>query len=212
MKVLEFVTCSQPATITQRHPRYGYCREWALLRHRGRRVNKKHVHRLWKRAKLQVREVTRQRGLARAASEQVQALHPVQVWTDDFRHDHVLTGTPLRVLTVMDEFTREGLTLEVATSLPSQRVLTVLEGLVVTYGTPQYIRSDNGSEFIAVAVRSWLAQHQMRTLHIDPGCPWQNGYGESFNGTVHDAWLHRHVFHSVAEAQIGFCRNFLMYS
>jgi putative transposase len=109
---------------------------WALLRRRGRRVNKKHVHRLWKQAKLQVRQVTRKWGPARVASVPVQALHPGHAWTYDFLHDHCLKGTPLKVLTVMDEFTREGLAIEVATSLPSQRVLTVLERLVVTHGTP----------------------------------------------------------------------------
>lgn len=188
--------------LAQRHPRYGYRRVWALLRRRGRRVNKKHVHRLWKRAKLQVRKVTRQRGSARTASVPVQALHPGHVWTYDFLHDHCLHGMPLKVLTVMDEFTREGLALEVATSLPAQRVLTVLERLVVIHGRPQFIRSDNGPEFIALAVRGWLAQHHMRTLYIDPGCPWQNGFGERFNGTVRDECLNMHVFHSVAEARI----------
>jgi putative transposase len=188
--------------LAQRHPRYGYRRVWALLRRCGRRVNKKHVHRLWKRAKLQVRKVTRKRGPARAASVPVQALHPGHVWTDDFLHDHCLNGTPLKVLTVMDEFTREGLAIEVATSLPAQRVLAVLEGLVVIHGRPQFIRSDNGPEFIALAVRGWLAQHHMRTLYIDPGCPWQNGFGERFNGTVRDECLSMHVFHSVAEARI----------
>jgi putative transposase len=188
--------------LAQRHPRYGYRRVWALLRRRGRRVNKKHVHQLWKRAKLQVRKVTRQRGSARAASVPVQALHPGHVWTYDVLHDHCLHGMPLKVLTIMDEFTREGLAIEVATSLPAQRVLTVLEGLVVIHGRPQFIRSDNGPEFIALAVRGWLAQHHMQTLYIDPGCPWQNGFGERFNGTVRDECLNMHVFHSVAEARI----------
>jgi len=159
---------------------------WALLRRRGQRVNKKHVHRLWKRAKLQVRKVTRQRRLARRTMLPVQARHPEHVWTCDFLHDRCLNGTPLKVLTVMDEFTREGLAIEVATSLPSARVLAVLERLVTMHGTPQFIRSDNGPEFIALGVRGWLAQHQMMTLYIDPGCPWQNGYSESFNRTVRD--------------------------
>jgi putative transposase len=102
----------------------------------------------------------------------------------------------------MDEFTREGLALEVATSLPSPRVMAVLEHLVTLYGAPQCIRSDNGPEFIALAVRGWLAQHQMVTLYIDPGCPWQNGYGERFNGTVRDECLNMHIFQSVAEARV----------
>jgi putative transposase len=188
--------------LAQRHPRYGYRRGWAVLRRRGRRVNREHVHRLWKRAKLQVRRVTRQRGPARAASVPVQALHPGHVWTSDCLHDHCLHGPPLKVLTVMDEFTREGLAIEVATSLPSQTVMTVLQRLVVRHGRPQFIRSDHGPEFIALAVRSWLAPHHMQTLYIDPGCPWQNGFGESVNGTVREACLNRHVFHSVAEARV----------
>lgn len=161
--------------LAQRYPRYGYRRGWAVLRRRGRRVNKKPVPRLWQRANLPVRQVTRQRGPARAASVPVQALHPGHVWTDDVLHDHGLKGTPLKVLTVMDECTREGLALEVATSLPSPRVLTVLERLVATHRAPEFIRSDNGPEFIALAIRGWLTQHQTRTLYIDPGCPWQNG-------------------------------------
>jgi putative transposase len=102
----------------------------------------------------------------------------------------------------MDEFTREGLAIEVATSVPSRRVMAVLEHLVATYGAPQFIRSDHGPEFIALAIRGWLAPHQMRTLDIAPGCPWQNGYGERFNGTVRDEWLHRHAVHAVAEARV----------
>ena len=187
--------------LAQRHPRYGYRRVWALLRRRGRQVHKKRVHRLWKRAKLQVRKVTRTRGLARAASMPVQTLWPGHVWTYDFLHDHRRNGTPLQGLTVLDEFTREGLAIEVATSLPSRRVLTVLERLVVIHGRPQFIRSDNGPAFITLAGRGWLAQHQVRTLSIDPGCPWQNGLGESFNGTVRDECVTMHVFHSVAEAR-----------
>jgi putative transposase len=165
-------------------------------------VNQKPVHRLWKRATLQVRKITRQRGPARAASLPVRALHPGHVWTYDFLHDRCLNGTPLKVLTVMDEFTREGLAIEVATSLPSARVLAILKRLVTMHGTPQFIRSDNGPEFIAWTIRGWLAHHQTRTLYIDPGCPWQNGYGESFNGTVRDECLNMYIFHAVAEARI----------
>jgi putative transposase len=188
--------------LARRHPRDGYRRVWALLRRRGQRVNKKHVHRRWKRAKLQVRKATRRRRLARRTMIPVQASHPGHVWTYDFLHDRCLNGTPLKVLTVMDEFTREGLVIEAATSLPSARVLAVLERLVTMHGAPQFIRSDNGPEFMALAIRGWLAQHRTRTLYIDPGCPWQNGYGESFNGTVRDECLNMYVFHSVAEARV----------
>jgi putative transposase len=193
---------TQLRELARQHPRDGYRRVWALLRRRGQRVKKKQVHRLWKQARRQVRKVTRQRRRARHAVIPVQATQPGHVWTDDFLHDRCLKGTPLKVLTVMDEFTREGLALAVGTSLPSARVLAVLQGLVVTYGTPQFVRSDNGPEFIALAVRGWLAQHQMTTVYIDPGCPWQKGYGERFNGTVRDECLNMHVFQSVAEARV----------
>ena len=114
--------------LAPRHPRSGYRRGWALLRRRGRQVHKKHGHRLWKRAKRQVRKGTRQRGLARVASVPVQALHPGHAWTDDFRHDHCLKGTPSKVWTVREECTRAGRAIEVAMALPAQRVLAALGG------------------------------------------------------------------------------------
>ena len=192
----------QAHALAQRYPRGGYRRVWAWLRRRGQRVNKKPGHRLWTRAKLPVRTVTRQRGPARAAGVPVPATHPRQGWTDDVRHDHGLKGTPLPVVTVMDACTREGLALEVATSWPWPRGRTVLERLVATHGAPQGLRSDHGPEFIARAVRGWLAPHPMATLDIDPGCPWQNGAGERGNGTGRDECLHLPVFHSVAEARL----------
>jgi putative transposase len=103
---------------------------------------------------------------------------------------------------MMDEFTREGLAIEVATSLPAKWVLRVLKRLVVTYGTPACMRSDNGPEFSALALRGWLARQQIATLYIDPGCPRQNGYGESFNGTVRDECLNMYGFGAVAEARL----------
>jgi putative transposase len=193
---------AQVHELARRHPRYGYRRVWALLRRRGQPVHKKRVHRLWTRAKLPVHKVRRKRRPARMAMVPVQAMHPGHVWTDDFLFDHCLNGMPLKVLTVMDEFTREGLAIAVATSLPAQRVLAVLEQVVARHGVPQFVRSDNGPEFIALVVRTWLAQHQMRTLYLDPGRPWQNGYGERFNGTVRDECLNMHSFHSVAEARV----------
>lgn len=192
----------QVQELAQRHPRYGYRRVWALLRRRGRQVNRKRIHRLWKRANLQVRKVRRKRRPGRETSVPLLAAHPGHVWTYDFVHDHCLNGTALKLLTVMDEFTREGVAIEVASSLPSTRVVTVLARLFALHGAPQFIRSDNGPEFIALALRGWLAQHKTETLYIDPGCPWQNGYGESFNGTLRDECLNLEVFHTVAEARV----------
>ena len=192
----------QVQELARQHPRYGYRRVWALLRRRQVRVNKKRVHRLWKRAKLQVRKVRRKRRAARQSGLPIEATHPGHVWTYDFVHDACLRGTPVKVLTVMDEFTREGLAIEVASSMPASKVLVVLSRLFRAHGAPQFLRSDNGPEFVALAVRNWLNEQQTATLYIDPGCPWQNAYEERFNGTVRDECLNLYAFHTVAEARV----------
>jgi putative transposase len=192
---------TQLRELATKHPRYGYRRIHALLR-RTQCVNKKRIHRLWKRARLQVRKHPRKRRRTAGIGLPIKALYPGHVWTYDFVEDRCQQGTLLRILTVMDEFTREGLALEVATSIPAARVITVLERLVLAHGAPAFIRSDNGPEFVALALRGWLARQQVTTIYIDPGCPWQNGYGESFNGTVRDECLNMYVFASVAEARV----------
>jgi putative transposase len=159
--------------LAQANPRYGYRRAWALLR-RKRTVNRKRVHRLWKRARLQVKRVTcprtrRERPLPLAAA------YPNHVWAYDFLQDQDRHGRSFYILTVMDEFTREGLAIAVAEATSAEWVLTVLSELVTRHGAPAYLRSDNGAEFVALAVQAWLARRQVQTLYIDPGCPWQNG-------------------------------------
>lgn len=190
--------------LAREHPRYGYRRIWALLRREGRTVNVKRVRRMWQQARLQVRQARRRRRrrAAGAISVPTQAQHPGHVWTYDFVQDVTLNGTVLRLLTVLDEFTRECLAISVAISLPAARIVGVLERLFAISGAPEYLRSDNGPEFIALALRFWLLDHQTATLYIDPGCPWQNGYGESFNGTLRDECLNLYAFASVAEAQV----------
>jgi putative transposase len=116
--------------------------------------------------------------------------------------DRCLDGTPLRILTVMDEFSREGLAIEVRRSFPARQVVLVLTQLFALHGPPANLRSDNGPEFVGLAVRGWLHQQQVQTLYIDPGCPWQNGFEERFNGTVRDECLNSHAFASVIEAQV----------
>ncbi len=192
---------AQVQELAAKHPRYGYRRVHALLR-RKQPVNRKRIHRLWKQARLQVRKRPRRQRRQARGELPITATYPGHVWTYDFLEDRCQNGTLLRILTVMDEFTREGLAIEVATSIPARRVLTVLERLVAAHGAPAFIRSDNGPEFVAVALRGWLARQQVTTLYIDPGCPWQNGYGESFNGTVRDECLNMHLFVSVAEARV----------
>ncbi len=185
-----------------KHPRYGSRRVWAVVR-REQKVNKKRIYRRWRRSRLQVRKHTRKRRRRRNANGiPVKALYPGHVWTYDFIHDRTLNGTALQVLTVMDEFTRAGLAIEVASSLPARRVIRVLASLFEQHGAPQFIRSDTGPEFIAQVLRDWRVEHQTTTLYIDPGCPWQNGLGESFNGTVRDECLNMHAFASVAEARV----------
>ena len=187
--------------LAQRHRRYGYRRIYRLLRRRGQKVHTKRVQRLWQGAKLQVVRPRRKRRRATHPAPQ-QARYPKHVWTYDFVQDRCLDGTPLRVLTVMDEFTREGLAITVRRSFPARQVVAVLAGLFEAHGPPAYLRSDNGPEFVALAVRSWLHEQHVQTLYIDPGCPWQNGDEERLNGTVRDECLNSHAFASVAEAQV----------
>jgi putative transposase len=188
------------AELARVHPRYGYRRIWAVLR-RKRRINRKRVHRLWKRAKLQVKRTTRPR-LHRERPRRLAAAYPNHIWAYDFVEDHDMHGHALRILTVMDEFTREGLAIDVDTRTSAERVIAILQQLVSVHGVPNAIRSDNGAEFVAALVQLWLAKQRIRTLYNDPGSPWQNGKDERFNGTVRDECLNMYIFASVAEAQI----------
>jgi putative transposase len=162
-------------------------------------VNEKRVRRLWRQHRLQVRWVSRRRS-RRPRPNRLQAAYPGHIWAYDFVEDALLDGTPLRILTVMDEFTREGLALDVARTTSAERVVGVLSALIAQHGAPGYLRSDNGAEFVAHAVQMWLAQCGVQTLYIEPGKPWQNGKEERFNGTVRDECLNMYVFTSVAEA------------
>src|SRR5215211_6494996 len=184
--------------LATRHPRYGYRRISVLLR-RTVQVNEKRVRRLWRQQRLQVKRVRRRR-LPPARPARLAAAYPGHIWADDFVEDALADGTPLRILTVMDEFTRQGLAIDVARTTSAERVIGVLTALVAQHGAPAYLRSDNGAEFVAIAVQTWLAQCGVQTLYIDPGKPWQNGKEERFNGTVRDECLNMHVFTSLAEA------------
>jgi putative transposase len=187
-------------TLAQAQPRYGYRRMWALLR-RKRTINRKRVHRLWKRAGLQVQRAKHRRQ-RRERPAPLAAAYPNHVWAYDFVEDQDIHGNVLRILTVMDEFTREGLAIDVDTTTSAARVIGVLTQLVAEHGAPDYLRSDNGSEFVAQAVQAWLAHQQITTLYIDPGCPWQNGKDERFNGTVRDECLNLYLFVSAREARV----------
>ena len=184
--------------LAARHPRYGYRRISALLR-RTTPVNEKRVRRLWRKHRLQVQRVRRRRARLPRPTR-LQAAYPGHIWAYDFLEDALADGTTLRILTVMDEFTREGLAVDVALTTSADRVIGVLSALIAQHGPPTYLRSDNGAEFVATAVQVWLVQYGIQTLSIEPGKPWQNGKEERFNGTVRDECLNLHVFASVAEA------------
>jgi putative transposase len=188
--------------LAARHPRYGYRRIWALLRRAGGRINAKRVYRLWRLAGLGLPRCRPRRKLRTGRRVDPLATAPNAVWTYDFVHDWAAHGGPFKCLSVVDEYTRECLALVAARSLPSAAVVQVLGQLVVRYGAPRHLRSDNGPEFIAHRVRRWLRRAGIQAAYITPGKPWQNGVGESFHSRLRDECLDREWFHSLAEARI----------
>ena len=187
-----------------RRPRYGYRRITVLLRREGWRVNVKRVHRLWKAEGLQIRRKARKRrhlGNGRNACHRHRPTYKNHVWSYDFVSDRTEKGGRLRMLTVVDEFTRECLTIEVARKFKGKDVVEVLKELFAIRGRPKYIRSDNGPEFASKAVKNWLGKHKVETLFIEPGSPWENGYIESFNGKLRDECLDGELFLCLAEAR-----------
>jgi putative transposase len=191
--------------LVRRHPRYGYRRIWALLRREGWRVNRKRVYRLWRQQGLRVpRKQRKKRRLGSSANSCVRrpAEHKDHVWAWDFLHDRTADGGPLKWFTLVDEYTRECLALEVRRGMTAKAVSEVLAGVVRGRGAPAHIRSDNGPEFIARAVRAWMKEAGVATLYIAPGAPWENGYAESFNSKVRDELLNAEEFASLLEARV----------
>jgi transposase InsO family protein len=191
--------------LATQYGRYGYRRITALLRREGWRVNVKRVRRIWRREGLKVPSKQPKRGrlwLTDGSCVRHRPRHRNHVWSYDFVMDRTHNGRPIRMLTVIDEHTRECLAIDVARRLNSQDVLDVLRDLFVARGAPAYIRSDNGPEFTAQAVREWLERVAVQTLFIEPGSPWENGYIESFNGKLRDELLAREIFYSLREAQV----------
>src|SRR5437867_7765302 len=177
-------------------------RAWALLRRRGLAVNVKRVHRLWRHTGLTLPRRRARRKIRTGARVRPLADRPNAVWTYDLIHDACTDGTPFKCLTVVDEFTKECLAITVARSLTGDRVLPVLAQLVVRRGAPQYLRSDNGPEFIARRIQRWLAREGIMTAYIDPGKPWQNGVGESFHSRFREECLNQEAFFTVHEAAV----------
>ena len=189
----------------KKYRRYGYRMITAKLRQAGWNVNHKRVQRIWQKEGLQVpyrRKFKKARGSSENSCDVKRAEHINHVWTYDFMSDQTEAGGKLKFLTVLDEFTRESPAIEIGRSIKAGDVIAVLEYLFLVRGIPRFIRSDNGPEFIADAIKKWLAAKHVQTLYIKPGSPWENGYIESFNGRLRDDVLNREIFHSVREAKV----------
>ena len=200
----EFLTAAIVHSASQ-YGRYGYRRITALLRVEGWHVNHKRVERIWRREGLKVPAKQPKRGRLWLNDGSCIRLRPCwrhHVWAYDFVQARTHDGRAFRMLTVIDEFSRECLAIAVARHLRSDDVLQVLTDLFTRYGAPDYIRSDNGSEFTAKSVRAWLPRVGVKTLYIEPGSPWENGYNESFNGKLRDELLNGEIFYSLTEAKV----------
>jgi len=191
--------------LAELHPRYGYRRITAKLRAEHWLVNRKRVQRLWRAEGLKVPTKTHKRtrlGDGENACHRRKPEHAHHVWALDFLMDSTLSGGRLKFLSVIDEFSRSCLSIKVERTLTSRDVIAELERLIILHGPPGFIRCDNGPEFIAGATRRFLATADVKTLFIDPGSPWQNGYSESFNSRFRDELLNLEVFTSTLEARV----------
>jgi putative transposase len=190
--------------LARQYGRYGYRRVTALLHRAGWLANHKRVERIWRQEGLKVPPRQPKRGrlwLADGSCIRLRPKYANHVWSYDFVEDRTHDGRKYRMLNVLDEFTRECLTIRVSRKLNSIDVLDVLTELFMRRGIPGYIRSDNGPEFVAKAVRNWIAAVGAQTAYIEPGSPWENGYCESFNAKVRDEPLDGEIFYSLKEAQ-----------
>jgi putative transposase len=191
--------------LATRYGRYGYRRITAMLNREGWYVNHKRVERIWRREGLKVPKKQPKRGrlwLNKGSCIRLRPEHKDHVWSYDFVKSRTEDGKAFRILTVIDEYTRECLALPVARSITSQDVIDQLFQLFMLRGIPEHIRSDNGTEFTAKAIRKWLADIGVKMLFIEPGSPWENGYIESFNGKLRDELLNREVFSTLTEARV----------
>jgi transposase InsO family protein len=185
--------------------RYGYRRATALLRVAGWAVNHKRVERIWRQEGLKVPPRQPKRGrlwLNDGSCVRLRPERPNHVWAYDFVEDRTRDGRKFRMLCVVDEFTREALAIRVARQLSSAAVIDVLADLFITRGVPAHIRSDQGPEFVADAVKGWIEGVGAATAFIEKASPWENGYVESFNGKLRDELLRVEVFHTLREAQV----------
>jgi putative transposase len=185
--------------------RYGYKKITALLQGSGWKVGRDRVERIWRREGLKVPKKQRPRRRLWLNDGSCIRLRPERanhVWSYDFVHTRTHDGRTLRILTLIDEYTRECLALRVERRMGSRDLIETLSEVMLEYGIPENIRSDNGAEFVSKELREWLGKLGTGTLYIEPGSPWENGYCESFNGKLRDECLNGEIFYSLKEAQI----------
>ena len=193
------------AALASEFGRYGYRRITALVRSEGWRVNHKHVERIWRQEGLKVpqRQAKRRRlWLNDGSCVRLRPRHKDHVWSYDFLIDRTSDGRSMRLLTIMDEYTRECLKIHIARQITAYDVIEHLAELFILHGIPEFIRSDNGPEFVARSVRGWLSRLGVTTLFIEPGSPWENGYIESFNGKLRDELLNGEISDTITEARV----------
>lgn len=189
-------------SLARRHRRWGSPRLHAEIRSRGHQVNHKRVERIYREAGLTLpRRRPKRKRPQSTQPRDIEASRPNEVWSYDFVHDRTQYGEKLKLLVLVDEFTRECLEVRVEKRLRGRDVLETLDDVMTERGTPKYIRSDNGSEFRNKALRKWLAGKGVQPVYVEPGSPWQNGYVESLNGKLRDECLNEELFFSRAEAQ-----------
>ena len=189
--------------LSEKNPRYGYRRITALLRRDGFEVNGKRVQRLRREKDLQVRKKQRRmKRLGVGTAERQRAVRANEVWSWDFVEDQTENGSRFRILTLLDEHTRQCLAVHAAWSIRAVDAITVIEAAIERYGAPEHLRSDNGPEFIAYTIQDWLKQRKIKTLYIKPGSPWENGHIESFHDKLRDECLNRELFGTLAEARV----------
>jgi transposase InsO family protein len=191
--------------LATQYGRYGYRRITAMLRHEGWQVNHKRVERIWRREGLKVPKKQPKRGrlwLNDGSCIRLRPEYEDHVWSYDFMAARTADGRALRILNIIDEYTRQCLATLVKRRITSEDVIDQLFNLFIFRGIPEHIRSDNGPEFTAQAIRRWLNRLGVKTLFIEPGSPWENGYIESFNGKLRDELLNRETFYTLIETKV----------
>ncbi len=191
--------------LATRYGRYGYRRITAMLKQEGRQVNHKRIERIWRREGLKVPKKQPKRRRLWLNDGSCIRLRPERkdhVWSYDFVIARTAEGRAFRILNIIDEYSRECLAMLVKRRITSQDVIDQLFELIIFRGIPEHIRSDNGPEFTAKAIRRWLNRVGVKTLFVEPGSPWENGYIESFNGKLRDELLSREIFTTLTEAKV----------